>query len=362
MRKSFLDYFPAPRILKKPLAGIDLSDQAIKFAELSRKGASRDLSLRVLGNRDLPEGVLLAGEIKDSQALALKLSEIKREFGFDEVAVSLPEEKAYFVKLRLPFMKKNQLRESIELQLEEHVPMSPKELYFDYEILKEPVNDKDWYEVGVSSLPKVIAVAYLEVIRKSGLKAVAFEIEPQSIGRALIKKGDLRAYMILDLGKMRTGFTIISDGIVWFNATVPFGGDTITNAIVKGLNISYAEAEELKITIGFSPDPANKHIFNALVPPLASLKDELKRHLIFWQTHKEEGGAERKKIEKILLTGGQAGMPGLKEHLATDLETEVCVANPWTNIFSFEKVIPDLVEEEALTYAIALGLALRGHD
>ena len=344
------------------MAGIDLSDQAVKFAELNQRGASREFSLRAIGKRDLPAGILSAGEIKDSQALAIKLSEIKNEFGFEEVSVALPEEKAYFVKLRLPFMQKNQLRDSIELQLEEHVPVHPKELFFDYEILKEPASDKDWYEVGVSSLPKVVVTTYLEVFKKSGLRPVAFEIESQSIGRAVVPKGDPRAYMILDLGKMRTGFTIVSDEIVWFNATIAFGGDIITSAIEKSLNISHMEADELKITVGFSPDPANKELFNALVPPLASLKDELKRHYFFWQSHKEEDGYERKKIEKILLTGGQAGMPGLKEHLAMDLMVPVETANPWTNIFSFENVIPNVVEEEALTYAIALGLALRDND
>jgi len=361
VKKTFLDYFPVPRFLKKPLVGIDLSDQVIKFAELGGSNIE-GLSLRAIGRRELPQGVLAAGEIKNKEVLIQKLSEIKNEFGFEVVAVALPEEKSYFVKLRLPHMKKMDLRGSIELQLEEHVPVSPKELYFDYEILKEPENENGWYEIGVSSVIKAVVESYIEVFKKSGFKLFAFEVEPQSIGRALIERNDPKAYMILDIGKMRTGFTVISDDIVWFNATVPFGGDTITKAIEKGLNINYAEAEELKISIGFSSDPAAKQIYDALVPPLASLKDELKRRLIFWQTHKEEESGERKKIEKVILSGGQAGMPGLKAYLATSLGVEVVIANPWTNIFSFENIIPDMFQEEALTYAVALGLALRQYD
>jgi len=60
-----------------------------------------------------------------------------------------------------------------------------------------------------------------------------------------------------------------------------------------------------------------------------------------------------------LLCGGDANLIGFPEYLSYELKLPVEIGNPWINILSFEKRIPEIELRESLSYAIALGLALR---
>ena len=69
---------------------------------------------------------------------------------------------------------------------------------------------------------------------------------------------------------------------------------------------------------------------------------------------------QRPTIERILMCGGDANIPGLLEYLSSGLDTPIAFANPWINILpSFDKEIPPMTFNNSLRYATALGLALR---
>ncbi|MFV0345273.1 MAG: cell division protein FtsA [Bacteroidales bacterium] len=53
--------------------------------------------------------------------------------------------------------------------------------------------------------------------------------------------------ILLDMGKGTTKCTVYVDGRIKLMHTVPFGGDTVTKDIKQGLNISYDNAEKLKV-------------------------------------------------------------------------------------------------------------------
>ena len=137
MTSLFSKFFPTPKYLTRPAVGLDISDQSIKFIGLERQPGR--LAVAQYGEKSLGGGIIESGLIKDSPALIAALVGLKKEFNLSDVMVSLPEEEAYVVRLTLPYLKPNELRGSIELQLEEHIPLSAEEVVFDYEILSAPV-------------------------------------------------------------------------------------------------------------------------------------------------------------------------------------------------------------------------------
>ena len=270
------------------------------------------------------------------------------------VRVSLPEEQMYLFEIRLEKAELENIRESIELSIEEYIPLSAQDVVFDYEILKE---DEKGFNIQVSAIAKNIMDDYLSVFKDSGIRVESFELEAQAVFRAVIKKNDMETYMIVDFGEKRTGIFIVSRGVVVFTSTLDVGGSFLTNTIEKSFKISFEEAEKIKRKNGLQRNTSNKELFSVVLNSVSILRDEIMKHFIYWHTHKE-GSADHPPIKKIILCGGDSNLIGLLEYLSVSTKNTVEMANVWSNIINTEKYIPEIKLEESLTYAAAIGLAL----
>lgn len=355
---SFYKLFPVPDFLKLSTIGLDISDESIKFAELvSRPGGYR---LGRYGDVDLPAGVVVSGKIANRQVLIDALTKIKKENGFSYVQASLPEEESFVVRMGVPWVRPSELPASIELQLEEYIPMPADQVTFDYEIYRAPKDRTGNYVLSVFSVPKTMVADYSSVLHESGLEPASLELEVQSGARSLVPLGDQGTYMIADLGKTRTGFTIVSRGVVMFTSTIKsVGGENLTKAVQKYLNVSFEEAEQEKIKHGLLNSPNNKEIFEALVPIVSLFKDEINRHFSYWENLRNSHEVEDP-ISRVIFCGGQATLPGLVEYISSDLPVPVGIGNPWSSFMQVDKEIPPLDFNNSLRYGTAIGLALRG--
>jgi Tfp pilus assembly PilM family ATPase len=95
-----------------------------------------------------------------------------------------------------------------------------------------------------------------------------------------------------------------------------------------------------------------------LLNSVSVLRDEIVRHLLYWQTHKDGEGRNHPRIKKILLCGGDSNLVGLPEYLSISAKTPVELADVWANITDKQKYIPSISFNKSLTFAAALGLAL----
>ena len=342
-----------PRFLMASSFGLDISDESLKFVELvpTRTG----IKIGKYGERKIPADIIESGKIKDPKRLEQVLLTLRKEEGIHFVRVSLPEEQVYLFRLRLEKEGLINVREGIELSLEEHIPIPAQDAIFDYEVLNE---DGRSLELEVAAIPKNIIENYLAVFRNSLLSVQSFELEAQAISRAVIKKGDLETYMIVDFGQTRTGIFIISRGIAVFTSTLDFGGTMLTNMIKRNFNVTEEEAEKMKRKFGLERNPENREIFSVLLNNVSVLRDEIDKHFLYWHTHKNEEGKDRPPIKKIILCGGDANLIGLAGYLSVSIKNKVERANVWTNITNLEENVPEINFNRSLTFAAALGLAL----
>ncbi len=335
-----------------PSFGLDISDQSIKFVQFltSKNG----IKLGHYGERKIPAGIIESGKIKDIKRLEDALVTMKKEEGIKSVRVSLPEEQVYMFRASLTKEGVSDLRENIELILEEHIPMKAEEAIFDYEIIRE--DDKE-IEVQVAAIPRNIIESYLSIFQDSSIIVQSLELEAQAIARAVLQKGDQETYMIVDFGEKRTGIFVISMGLVMFASTLDFGGFMLTNMISKSFNISFEEAESMKQEYGLQRNLENKEIFSVLLNGVSVLRDEISKHFLYWQTHKDEEGKNNPPIKKIILCGGDSNLIGLTDYFSVSMKNKVEIANVWTNVGD-GKAIPEIDFERSLSFATAVGLAL----
>jgi type IV pilus assembly protein PilM len=336
-----------------PSFGLDISDESLKFVELlpGRNG----IRLSRYGERAIPRGVIESGKIKDPKQLEKILSSLRREEGVEFVRVSLPEEQVYLFRFHLDKLGLKNVREGIELSLEEHVPISAQDAIFDYDILRE---DEQKMELQVAAIPKNIIENYLLVFKDSSISVQSFELEAQAIARAVIKKGDLETYMIVDFGQTRTGIFIVSRGVVIFTSTLNVGGEMLDEMIIKNFDVTLEEAEKMKRKYGLQRNIENKEIFSVLLNSVSVLGDEIMKFSLYWHTHKDEEGRDHPPIKKIILSGGDANLIGLAEYFSISIKIKVEVGNVWTNIVDVKKYTPEITFSSSLEFAAALGLAL----
>lgn len=354
-RNLFYTLFPPPKFLQMPAIGLDISDEAIRFVELieTRQG----FEVGVFGERALPKESIQSGKIVNTAGVKKVISKLAKDFNFNFARVSLPEEKAYVVRLEIPKMEHSEIRDNLELQLEEQVPIPVQEAVFDYSIINSDRKDGKM-EVSLCVLPDETVMQYLSIFDGTDITPVAFEIESQSISRAVVPKGEEETVMIIDLEGSKTGISIVGGGAVLFTSSVNVGGNMITKAIAEGLSVSVKEAEKIKKEKGFLQDKEHQTLALSLVPTLATLRDEVNKHYEYWHTHMDQYAKSRPEIGKIFLCGEDATIPGLADYLASGIKAQIIIANPMSNIISLDEYIPDMKFKESLKYVTALGLAM----
>jgi len=355
--KFFFRFFPAPQIISVPSFGLDISDESLKFVELV--ATEKGLRTGRYGERAIPAGVIESGAIKDLERMEEILSSLRKEEGVKYVRVSLPEEQIYLFQLRLEKAGLKSVKEGIELALEEHVPIPAPEAIFDFDLIKENTQS---LEVQVAAIPRNVIENYLLIFERSQISVQSFELEAQAICRAVIKKGDMETYMIVDFGRKRTGIFIVSGGIVMFTSTLDVGGVMLTDTIQKSFHITRQEAEKMKQQYGLLRNTANREIFDVLLNSVSILRDEIAKHFLYWHTHKDEENKNNPSIKKIILCGGNSNLIGLQDYISVSLKSPVQMGNVWTNIINTEDYIPEINFRQALAFATALGLALGNFD
>jgi type IV pilus assembly protein PilM len=357
MNRKFSDLFPTPRFMSMLSAGLIVSDDAVRCIELTKKYGK--LEIKFYAEKILSPGIVESGNIKKMELLRDVLSEIKNEFNLDMVNMALPEEGSYLFRLNLPKMKRSEIRSAIELQLEEHVPLPPAEVLFDYEILGEK---NGGFAVSVSAISATTVEDYEEVLEKSGLRAISFETESEATARAVVERNDPNTSMVVYVGRTKTCVCVIQDGNVLFSSSVNIGGDLFANALQKDRGITHEEALRILDVQGIGQIGDNNELFSTLLPSLSALKDEIGRRVVYWNTRKDDNEKENKKIDIMYICGPTANLSGIDDYLSYGVENKVKRANPWVNVTSFADYVPSLPHKDSLAYATAIGLALRNFD
>lgn len=350
---SLAQTLPVPRALTFPSVGLDITDRRVRVLELS--GEKDALRVKRHGEMTIPPGVIVSGHIKRPLEFSAIMQGVKRTYHCTYAHVSLPEERAYIVHMDIPRVEENEIRESITFQIEEYVPLKPENVIFDYTVLDD-LSSESTIRVLVAAMPREDVEGYATVLEEVGIVPLSFEIESQAIARAIIpEEKRSAAVMIVDIGRLRTGVSIIHNNLVRFTSTIDMGSETFTRALKAALSVSSEEVLEMKNALPLHP--AQKDFYEALLPSLEHLEDELHKLYIYWHTYHAKHKDEQR-ISDILLSGGGANMNGLAPFLSHRLKVPISVGNPWTNCCSLDMYIPPIPHNKSLGYATVIGLAL----
>jgi type IV pilus assembly protein PilM len=343
---------PIPSLLTFPSVGLDITDRRVRVLEFfGEKGA---LKVKRHGEMAVPPGVIVGGQIKRPVEFSAIMQSVKRTYRCGYAHVSLPEERAYIVHMDIPRVQNDEIRQSIAFQIEEYVPLKPENVVFDYTVLEE--GPSDTLQVLVAAMPREDVEGYVNVLEEVGIIPLSFEIESQAIGRAIIPEEKRKEItMLVDIGRLRIGVSVVQDDAVRFTSTIDMGSETFSRALENALTVTPEEALKMKNALPLHP--AQKDFYEALLPSLEKLEDELHKFYIYWHTYHAKDKDDQQ-VSMIMLSGGGANMNGLAPFLSQRLKVPVNVGNPWVNCCSLETYIPPIPHNKSLGYATVIGLAL----
>jgi cell division protein FtsA len=102
----------------------------------------------------------------------------------------------------------------------------------------------------------------LKCVHRAGLEPAGIVFEPLASSAAtLLPEEKQVGVVLLDIGGGTTDIAVFADGGVLHSATIPVGGNILTNDIALGLKTTFAEAENIKRTYGSGlvrPDEADQ--------------------------------------------------------------------------------------------------------
>lgn len=338
--------------------GLEMEDSYIKSFQL--KGKKSAVAMSGCNLRPLQKGLIQDGQVIQAEELAKEIREllkssqpkpIKTKF----VVFSVPETKSFIRTIQIPKMSREEATEAVKWETEANIPVSLDRVYLDWQVI-DPSGKND--NVLVVAVPKEVVDGYCKAIFLSGLIPLAVEVDIVATIRSLTsEENNKEPVLIADLGADKTSLAICKNQIPYFSSSIPLCGKTFTDALQKGLGISYEKAEELKAKYGLGKMKKDDMLYNIYNPLVENLAMEIDRSINFYS----ESINTQEKIERVILSGGGSLLRELADYLSLRMGKEVIMGNPATGL-GIDQNIAASVARDMSPFATSIGLAMRGLD
>lgn len=309
----------------KPVFGFDIGHGSLKVMQVDQSG--RRPKVIGYGSATFDANAINDGIVTDHRAIAeaslnLFKNHLIGDITTSRVVIAIPSYRTFTRLISLPVMQGKDLKEAVELEAEQYIPVPLEDLHLDYNIIGHTDDKMDVFAVGV---PKKIVDSQLQLMRIMGLETVGIETTIDAAGKLFLEDGqsDVPAVLI-DFGSLSADISIFDKNVL-VSGTVTGGGQVFTNRIRDGLGVTEAEAQIIKTKYGLGPSKKQKEIQAALDPVLSQLAQEVRRMIRYYE---DRYGTERK-VTQVITLGGGANMPGLSDYMTNSLRLAVRACDPW---------------------------------
>jgi type IV pilus assembly protein PilM len=345
-----------------PLVGLDISTSGVKLVELAEAGKN-ELRLERYAMEPLPKGAVVDGNIENVEQVAEAIRRVLKKSGTRAkfVALGIPPVSVITKKIILPGgLSEEQLEVQVESEANQYIPFALDEVSLDFDVIGPVQNSPEDVEVMLAATRKEKVEDRVAAAEAAGLKATIMDIESYA-ARAAIERitdqlpqgGEGQIVALFQIGAQVTHISMLLDGQPLYEREQPFGGNQLTQDIVRAYGISQDEAENKK-KHGDLPDGYEAEL---LEPFLESAAVEVTRAIQFFFT-----STPYTRIDQIFLAGGCAIIPGLVEIVASRTKINTSVVSPFKGMQLGGGVREKQLRVEAPAYLVACGLAMRRFD
>jgi type IV pilus assembly protein PilM len=346
---------------KREIVGLKIGASQIAASRVVNNGGPARLVQ--LARVPLEPGVVVAGEVRDMAALAAALDGFFRTNGLPRrgVRLGIATNRIGVRSFELEGLENDQqLDNAIRFRAHEGLSIPVEDAVLDYHVVSESVD-----ESGLKTRRVVLAAAYRDPIdrfvaacKAANIELASVDLEAFALLRAVspAAAGDEPAAVVaVTIGHDRTTLAISDGAVCDFTRVLEWGGANLDQAIARALELTPAEAAELKawLELGDTSDEDDQRLASAqkaLTHELQTLARELVASLRFYQS--QPGSLA---ISTVLITGGTTRLRGLAEELERLIRVRVRCADPFAGVQLADTVA---ARDDLPSLAVAIGLGI----
>jgi type IV pilus assembly protein PilM len=342
-----------------PLVGVDISTSSVRLVELSQSG-KEGWRLERYAAEPLPRGAVVDGNIENMEQVVDALRRVWKKSGTRAklVALGMPPASVITKRIVLPAgMAEDQLEVQVESEASQYIPFALDEVSLDFDVIGPAPNSPDDIEVMLAASRREKVEDRVAIAEASGLKATVMDVESYAARAALDRilvqlpeGGAGQIVALFQIGAQVTHISVLLDGATIYEREQPFGGNSLTQEIVRTYGMAFDEAEGRKKS-GELPD---SYAADILTPFLESAALEVTRAIQFFYT-----STPYTRVDQLFLAGGCALIPGLLDIVASRTKISSAVISPFKGMQLGPGVREQALRAEAPAYLVACGLAMR---
>ena len=346
------------------ILGLDIGSYSIKAAIF-------DVSFRSFNLTDLYESSPLnlegvEGEEKiKSIGASLKTLVADNNIHTDKAITAIAGTLISTRALTMPLDKKK-LDRVLPFELESYLPFPLDELIIDRHTI---TTSKTQTSVLAIAVKKEAIREHLTILKEAKIDPKALDVDLFSLSNVyhILNLNPDETVALIDIGHSKTLISIISGGNLELARTLLTGGKNLTNALRVNLDLTFEQAEEVKLKYGIldiEESPALKQdikkISETLKNAVDPLTEEIRHTMQSYKAQISPESRETKGVKKIFICGGTSLLKNIDKYFTskTGIETE------FLHCFPPEHEISQKLgnRERVLANSIGLGLkeALKG--
>jgi len=308
----------------------------------------------------LDKGWIADGQIEKFDEVAEAVRKVVTKSGTRTkfVAMAMPQSAVITKKIMLPAgLREEEMEMQVEAEANQYIPFSLDEVSLDFCVIGPAPQSAGDVEVLIAASRKDRVQDRQGLAEAAGLKPAVLDIESyasrlamQRLVAALPGGGKDALVALFEIGAENTSLKVLRDDELLYDRDQAFGGAQLTQLISRQYGFSFEEAETKKLN-GDLPEDFQSTL---LAPFVDSLSQEIGRALQYFFT-----STPHHKVHYVMLAGGTASLPGLKERVTELTGFASMVVNPFDGMKLGSSVRESKLRREAPSYLTACGLAMR---
>jgi type IV pilus assembly protein PilM len=347
---------------QKALLGLDITTSSVKLVELS--GGGRSYRVESYAAEATPPNSINDKTIIDAEAVGEAIRRAVKRSGSKarEVAIAISGDAAITKVIQMPrHLSTRELEGQIELQADQYIPFPMEEVSFDYEIIGQNERDADMQDVLLVATRTENVEQRQAAVEAAGLKARVVDVEAFAVENACLllthqmpDGGVDKLIGIVDFGASTTTFSVLSDLKVVYTRDFAFGGQQLTEEIMRTYGLSMEDAGRAKKEGGL-PSNYQPEVLDAFIDDMSQ---QVSRSLQFFLA----SGSGREQPDQILICGGCANIPGVADVVGSRVGIPTEIGDPLGQMKVSSRAKAQGVQKDATALLTACGLALRSFD
>lgn len=348
---------PKPR----SILGVDIGSSSVKILEIS--GTENKLCVEGYGRETLPAQAIDGGVIKDIDLVAWCIKRViaKAFLTSQQVAVAVPDSAVISKIVQInDGLNAQEMEELVIIEADKYIPYPIDEINIDFEVIGPSTKNTAMLDVLIVASRAENVNSRVEAITRAGLEAKIVDVESYAVERSvqLLAKelpaaGQDKIVAIIDIGANYSSLFVLNGMKLVFSREEKFGSMQLINALVENYKMTSEEAVDA-IREGKLPEDYET---NVLKPFKKTVLLQIKRTLQFFYSTSQHNF-----VDLILLAGGIARQPGLRQDIQEELGIITSIANPLAPMSFSKRVDLNAINSDAPALMVACGLALRNID